>query len=132
MVRKIEILISDDNRLSRELIRAALEKYGVNFTDSTTGEETLSHVRSKKFDLIFLDFLMPDYNGLELAKMIRSQANESSHCHIIGISAATELTEEMCRAAGMNAFLSKPFNIAKLRQLVEAALGIGVANHNHA
>lgn len=120
---RIRILVVDDSPEILEIFKSALEPYGVDCTIAERGEDALQLVEQnilKPFDLVFLDWHMPDMDGLELSRKI-SQLGLGSR--IILISAANWFDiEQEARAAGIAYFLQKPLFPSVLLETIQASL----------
>jgi CheY-like chemotaxis protein len=116
----MRILIAEDNRINRRLAVAMLEKLGHQVAVATNGVEALEAWRSSDFDLIFMDVQMPELDGFETTQRIRSEETSSGkHVHIVAMTAnAMAGDSELCLAAGMDDYLSKPIS----RQALELSI----------
>ena len=87
------------------------------------GRKAVSTARASSFDLIFLDWMMPELDGLEVARRLRQDGGASADVPIIALTASssTELAGA-CLEAGMDAFLTKPIDYHQLRLEVVARL----------
>ncbi|MFT6625185.1 MAG: two-component system chemotaxis response regulator CheY [Cycloclasticus sp.] len=108
-VKEITVMIVDDDDLVRAYLRIMLRDLGVlNILEVGTGKKALREMKLKQINLIFLDINLPDVDGIELTKTIKTnQAN----CEIIMISA--EVTMERVKQITQSAakdFIAKPFN----------------------
>ena len=105
----------DDNDINIEVLVGFLEAYGLkNYYTATNGEEAWSIALRAPTDLIFMDVQMPVMNGIEATKRIREHKSGKS-IPIVGVTAFSRVVnEEMCFAAGMNDFLTKPVEMDKL------------------
>ena len=75
----------------------------------TTGREALDILRADTYDLVLMDVQMPEVDGLEATRRIREEWSAAEQPRIVALTAAvTEEDRERCRAAGREAFLSKP------------------------
>lgn len=105
------ILIVDDSRLSRKLLRSLLERHNFSVTEATTPEQGLSILASAKqrFDLIVVDYNMPSMPGYEFIAKVRSE-HSRHELAIIGISAVGSGTVSVqMLKSGANDFISRPF-----------------------
>lgn len=107
-------------------MRATLEEDGATeVAEAGSGFEALRILPRERFDLVIVDVNMPDINGLELVSfMRRSEAHRSTPLIIISTE-SSERDVERGLSLGADAFLSKPFEPAALRELVERTLGTG-------
>jgi len=118
------VLIVEDSKSIRSLIRIALEEVGGFFAvEANNGFEALRMLPSRKFDLIITDINMPDINGLELISFVKSNP---TYQNIPLIIVSTEKTEEDKRrglALGAVGYIVKPFRKEDLMALVQQAVG---------
>ncbi len=108
--KKLKILIADNDKFSRFIVERMLNKLGYTTIDSAkNGKEAVKLCAINKYDIVFMDYMMPGMNGLEAAAEIRKLEKEDHHAYIIALSgnAFTENREE-CYNAGMDSFLIKP------------------------
>ncbi len=114
----LSILIAEDDSINRHLALTILKKLGYEADFVMNGQECLEIVSEKHYDLILMDVLMPEMDGLEATKMIRLCLEVQPY--IIAMTAsALEGDREKCIAAGMNEYVSKPINIKDLMKLLE-------------
>jgi CheY-like chemotaxis protein len=96
------------------------KKWHANLTIAATGEQALSFLEEKDFDLILMDLLLPSIDGYELTKMIRSNITgkfKNPNIPIIALTADAFLeTRKRAFEAGVDDFLTKPFDFEKLFQ----------------
>jgi two-component system, chemotaxis family, chemotaxis protein CheY len=118
------VLIVEDSKAIRSLIRIALEEAGGFFAvEANNGFEALRTLPSRTFDLIITDINMPDINGLELISFVKSNP---SYQNIPLIIVSTEKSEEDKRrgmALGAAGYIVKPFQKEDLVALVLRSLG---------
>ncbi|MFG3126420.1 response regulator [Streptomyces tendae] len=124
------ILVVDDNKVIRQLIRVNLELEGFEVVTAGDGVECLEVVHQVRPDAVTLDVVMPRLDGLRTAARLRADPR-TRDLPIAIVSACTQYEVDAGFAAGADAFLSKPFEPAELirvvRQLVERKIsGPGV------
>jgi signal transduction histidine kinase/DNA-binding NarL/FixJ family response regulator len=113
------ILVVEDNGINQEVAYALLTKLGHDVVLAASGSEALDRIRDGRFDLVLMDLNMPMMDGFETTLAIRELPGEAGTVPIIATTADASLeARERCREVGMNGFLSKPFDLARL----EAAL----------
>jgi CheY-like chemotaxis protein/HPt (histidine-containing phosphotransfer) domain-containing protein len=114
------VLLVEDNAINQEVATAMLRKLGVQSTVADNGQKALDLVCDVKFDLVLMDCQMPVMDGFEATAAIRRLPNaRGERLPIVALTAnAMQGDEQRCLAAGMNAFLSKPFTLAQLRALL--------------
>jgi PAS domain S-box-containing protein len=116
--REIKILIAEDNRINQTVSLNLLQKLGYRATIAANGLEVLKALDETPYDLILMDCQMPQMDGYEATRQIR--AGKWLQPRIVAMTAnAMRGDDELCRAAGMDDYLSKPVRIEKLREVVE-------------
>lgn len=120
-------LIVDDALLNRKVLCTFLEKTGIKMDEAASGEEAIEkyiHSPVGYYNIIFMDIHMPNMNGYEATEKIRrSDKMDALTVPIIAVTAdAFKETEERVLVCGMNGFISKPINFAKLSETVKKAL----------
>ena len=104
-----KILLVEDNDMNRLLASTVLSQYGADVVEAEDGSIAIDRFNQSKFDLILMDLQMPVKDGLETTKFIRE--NLDPNIPIIALTAnAFKKEEERCLKAGMNDFITKPFD----------------------
>jgi two-component system chemotaxis response regulator CheY len=117
------VLIVEDSKAIRSLIRIALEEAGGFFAvEASNGFEALKLLPSRKFDLIITDINMPDINGLELIGFVKGNAAYKDIPLIIVSTEKTEEDKKRGLALGAAGYIVKPFRKEQLMALVTQAL----------
>ncbi len=121
-------LIVDDALLNRKILYTFLEKTGIKMEEAASGEEAIEKYMDSPvgfYNIIFMDIHMPNMNGYETAEKIRrSNKMDALTVPIIAVTAdAFKETEERVLLCGMNGFIFKPLNFAKLSDVVKKVLG---------
>ncbi len=113
------ILLADDNIVNQKVAVRYLEKLGYRVEVVADGEAALSAWVSGHFDLILMDCQMPKLDGYETTREIRRREDGKRHIPIVALTAhALKGAEEKCRAAGMDGYLTKPLDRAKLKACI--------------
>ena len=116
------ILVVDDDKHTRKLLRAVLENAHYTVTTATNGEEALEALDKEHIDLVVLDIMMPKMDGLQAAKAIRAMQTERPDAEEIPIIAlsANAFAEDVQTSldAGMNGHISKPLNVAEVAKAI--------------
>lgn len=110
------ILVVDDNDDCRMALKSFLEASGYEVAEAADGEEAVERARETDPDLILLDIMMPGVDGLEAARRIRG-ASDVDGARIVAIS-AMEGAEKASRAAGFDACVTKPLDMAEFSSRV--------------
>lgn len=113
-----KILIVDDSRTSRKMLRTILESNGHEIIDeAVNGQEGVQKYQQLKPDLVTLDITMPVVDGVEALKMIKALDSESK---IVMVTAAGQKNKMIdCIKAGANEFLTKPFDQQEILNVVD-------------
>ncbi len=114
------ILVVDDSKPTRELLKAMLEKEGFEVLVGSGKEEGFKLYEDNDIDLVITDIMMPNIEGIELIMQIRSKVNDAK---IIAMSANKDHLMA-ARNIGAKSTLSKPFNHVQVMNRVNKALGI--------
>jgi CheY-like chemotaxis protein/HPt (histidine-containing phosphotransfer) domain-containing protein len=86
-----------------------------------SGAEAVAAVETRDYDLVFMDVQMPEMSGLEATRRIRAIKNDRKNVPIIAMTAHdVTLYEQRCHEAGMDDFISKPFNIQHIAEIIKA------------
>lgn len=120
-----KVLIVDDNRASRDLIRAILKSVRCDIIEATDGQEGLDLMQQERPDLALLDIDMPGLDGLTVVKKIRDDTSLADLPVVAVTAFAMEGDREKGMSAGFTAYLTKPVRAAILRQQVQQLLGLG-------
>jgi CheY-like chemotaxis protein len=115
----LRILLAEDNAVNQKLALRILERLGYRADIASNGLEAVESVERQIYDVILMDVQMPEMDGLDATRNIRKLA-QITQPHIIAMTAnAMEGDREMCIAAGMNDYVSKPIRV---NELVDALL----------
>ena len=115
-----QILVVDDNLVNLKVFVSLLKHTRINIDVADSGKACLELVAEKHYDLIFLDHMMPEMDGIEtLHRMKDMPENKSTDCPIVALTAnAITGAKEMYLSEGFDAFLPKPINPEKLEQMI--------------
>jgi PAS domain S-box-containing protein len=123
ILRGVSILLVEDNAMNRLLANAILTRYGAQVAEAENGAIAISMLEESLYDVILMDVRMPVKDGIETTKYIRRTLGSS--VPVIALTAnAFKVEEERCIEAGMNSFISKPFDERKLIQQIAHWAGI--------
>jgi len=113
------ILVVDDERKIRQLVRAYLEKDGFSVLEAATGREAIESVRVHQPDLVVLDIMLPGLDGIEALREIRT----FSDVYVVMLTARAEEVDKLIGlSVGADDYLAKPFSPRELLARVKAVL----------
>lgn len=116
--RQARVLVVEDDEDIRELIRYNLDREGFHVTEADSTEAALAHIGRHEVDLVVLDLMLPDMDGLECCRRIRADAG-TGHIPVLMVTAKAEETDVVVGLEiGADDYLCKPF---KPRELVARA-----------
>ena len=117
------LLVADDNRLSRELVRDVFASDDCRVVEAGDGQEVIDRLEAASPDLVLLDLEMPVKGGFATLVEIRKHPR-FSRVPVMAVTAkAMLLDHDRILAAGFDAYVTKPIDIAKLRERVDELLG---------
>ncbi|HEY1787070.1 MAG TPA: response regulator [Verrucomicrobiae bacterium] len=123
--KPLQILLCDDNSINQKVATRILQQIGYKPDVVANGLEALDALEKKKFDLIFMDVMMPEMDGLEATREIRKRqkavASENYKSRIIIIAMTAQAMQgdrEKCIAAGMDDYLAKPIRPADISGMI--------------
>jgi CheY-like chemotaxis protein len=117
--------VAEDNLVNQKLALATLRKLGPQVELAANGAEALAMWKDGGFDLIFINVQMPELDGFEATRIIRTQEQAGGkHIPIIAMTAhAMSGDRERCRESGMVDYVSKPVNRDRLTEAIARAAG---------
>ncbi|MBM4783962.1 MAG: PAS domain S-box protein [Archangiaceae bacterium] len=123
--RPLRVLVAEDNAINALVVRALLERDGHQVTIVASGLEAVQASERPGWDLVLMDMQMPEFDGLEATRRIRERERVSgTRLPIYALTAnAMKGDLERCTDAGMDDYLTKPVNLAVLRQRLAMVAG---------
>jgi len=117
---KAHLLLAEDNLVNQEVAISMLETLGCTVKVAGNGEEAIHDCQRERYDLILMDCQMPGVDGFQATRAIRQSEGEGGRrIPIVALTAnAMQGDRELCLAAGMDDYLSKPFDLAQLRAML--------------
>jgi len=117
-LQSLHILATEDQPFHQELLKRALSRHGATFHIEADGASTLARADLASFDVILLDLMLPDTDGLQLAKTLRAHGVTAP---LIAITAGTmTFTPSACYEAGFQGFLEKPYSPIGLAEMIRS------------
>ena len=117
-----KILIAEDDPINMKLIKTALLRFskGLILIEAKNGKEAYQNFIEHKPDLIFMDIVMPVRDGYKAAEMVRER---DSQIPIVAMTAkALKEDKKICLKFGMNEYITKPFSLEQLKEMLKKYL----------
>ncbi|HHW67105.1 MAG: hypothetical protein PWP07_1289 [Epulopiscium sp.] len=117
------ILGVEDNIINQEIMESIIKRKGYHYIPAYNGKEAISILKNTRVNLILMDIQLPELDGFEVTRMIREQRDRDDHIPIIAMTAfASHEDRQKCIEAGMDDYISKPFELDVLYSLIEKYL----------
>lgn len=117
------ILLVDDNEMNRKVARNLMKRNGIVPDEAASGAETLQIMAEKRYDIVLLDHMMPQMDGVETLKRLKEQGLIPQGCVVIALTAnAISGARERYLDAGFDDYLSKPIEVAQMEKKLAAHL----------
>jgi PAS domain S-box-containing protein len=121
--RAPRVLVAEDNTTNQLVTRSVLAKYGIMADFVGNGLEAIEAVRQRPYDVVLMDVHMPEMDGLDATRAIRSLKSERAQVPIIALTANAFAQDiDRCRSVGMNGHVGKPFRKEDLIIAIAGAL----------
>lgn len=118
--KDLQILVVDDNEMNQLVLTSILIKFGYTCTIARNGSEAVAMAIEKRYDLIFMDLLMPVMNGMDATARIRQYYLDAEEPVIIAVTAnAFFKGQENLQEAGLNDFIIKPYKVDDIRNIIQ-------------
>ncbi|WP_299183396.1 response regulator [uncultured Neptuniibacter sp.] len=121
----ITILLAEDNPVNQEVANNMLQGLGYRVIKAEDGKQVINILQQESIDLVLMDCHMPDIDGFEATRCIRSMESNDERIPIVALTADAQTeTRHRCLQVGMDDYLSKPFNRMQLISILERWLPI--------
>lgn len=123
-----KVLVVDDNEINLKVAAGLLNLYGIHAATALSGKEGISLIKENDYDIVFIDHMMAEMDGIETAQEIRKLGGKYKNIKIVAFTANTiRGAKELFMSKGFDGFISKPINtdelIAILRKMLPAVEG---------
>jgi signal transduction histidine kinase/DNA-binding response OmpR family regulator len=117
----LRVLVAEDNTVSQRVALRLLERLGYRADLAANGREALEAVARERYDLVFMDVFMPDLDGLSATREICARYPTAERPRIVAMTAvAMEGDKDVCLAAGMDDYISKPVRVEEIVRALES------------
>lgn len=117
------VLIVEDDPFSRDVFRSAVEHEGYEVTLAADGSEALRCTTEGSFDLVILDLGLPDMDGWQVVKHLRSSGGMDHTAVLVVTAAPPDEVLDLVEASGCQGYLLKPVRIQELAREITACIG---------
>jgi adenylate cyclase len=125
--RSGRLLLVDDEPANRELLGRQLQRAGYDVSEAESGRAALAMIEERAFDLVLLDVMMPDLNGVQTLQLIRQTRSVSELPVIMATALAGTNDMVAALAAGANDYVTKPFDMALVSARIQTQLTLRAA-----
>lgn len=116
---KAKILAVDDNAVNLKVVSALLKRTGIQVTTAISGQECLDLCQKEVYNVILLDHMMPEMDGVETLKKIKESGGPNSLIPVIALTAnVVESMDDFYVKQGFDALLTKPINSEKMEEIL--------------
>jgi CheY-like chemotaxis protein len=116
---KLSILVAEDDPYSQRYVHHILSKTSHTFNIASNGLEAIEYINSMHYDVILMDIQMPGKDGLEVTRYVRERLEPDRQPYIVAVTArAMKGERERFLGAGMDNYLSKPYTVSELMQVL--------------
>jgi signal transduction histidine kinase/CheY-like chemotaxis protein/HPt (histidine-containing phosphotransfer) domain-containing protein len=123
MAFNAKVLITDDNEMNLKVASNFMKLFGINAETCTSGEETIELMRKNKYDILFLDHMMPKMDGIETLEILKRENLVPAETVVIALTAnAVVGAKEQYLSVGFNDYLSKPIELKDLEKMLRKYL----------
>ncbi|ERP31169.1 ATP-binding protein [Chitinivibrio alkaliphilus] len=118
------VLLIEDNGVNQKVLVSLLDKCGVqDVTSAETGEAARTLLFQERYDLVFVDWILPDISGIAVVRHLRSQPGENTDVPVVALTARSETAhKETAFAAGVDRYITKPVQYADIVAVIEWAM----------
>ncbi len=119
------VLVVDDNAMNRKVFKALLSKTKIQVEEASCGKECLKMVQEKTYDIIFMDHMMPEMDGLETYRCMKEMEdypNKKTPVVVVTANAVIGSKDRYIVKEGFRAYLSKPIDYEKLEKIIKTLL----------
>ena len=120
----LNVLLAEDNPVNQKVAKRFLERLGYQADAVGNGLEAVNALENRHYDLVLMDLQMPEMDGLEASRQIRSRLPADRQPKIIALTAnAMQGDREICLAAGMDDYISKPVKMPEIAAAIQRQFG---------
>ena len=127
----IRALVVDDEPMNLTVATRIFRRYGMTVDTALSGQEAIDICKRKKYDIIFMDHMMPQMDGVETARRIRAEAGlgRQDTAFVALTANAVSTAREMFMAEGFNGFVSKPVVMSELERVLKGIFPVSAITY---
>ncbi len=124
MCRGVKALVVDDEPMNHMVAKGIFKRYGMEVFTADSGAESIEMCRNEDYDIVFMDHMMPEMDGIEAMKRIRTEmTRQHKELPIVALTAnAVSTAKEMFLREGFDGFISKPIELTELERVLRKVL----------
>ncbi|MBR5336891.1 MAG: response regulator [Lachnospiraceae bacterium] len=124
MCRGVRALVVDDEPMNHMVAKGIFKRYGMEVFTADSGAESIEMVQENTYDIVFMDHMMPEMDGIEAMKRIRMEVTrQHKELPIVALTAnAVSTAKEMFLREGFDGFISKPIELTELERVLRKVL----------
>ena len=114
-----KVLVVDDSKVNLLVATGLMKKYEMKIDTALSGKESIEKVKENDYDIVFMDHMMPEMDGVEAMHAIRALGDKYSSLPIVALTAnAISESKDLLMSEGFNDFLAKPINLIELDKVI--------------
>ena len=119
----VKVLVVDDEPMNRMVAENILKRYGIEVSTASSGKAAVELCLKNDYDIVFMDYMMPQMDGIEAARQIRNSTDEERWPVMVAFTAnAVSTAKETFLREGFRAFLNKPIEIVEIERLLRSII----------
>lgn len=116
---QLRILLAEDDELNAVVLQGMIHRLGHHVCWVDSGQDALNALRDGEYDLVLMDIMMPDMDGLEAVRIIRGKQCRARHLPVFALSALDDRSSrDACLDAGMDGHIAKPVDSRELESVL--------------
>jgi len=129
-MKDFKCLVVDDNISAQDILSKMLVSFGYEVDVASCGKDAIKLIKSKKYDMVFLDYKMPGMNGIETYKVVQNDLQNNKTKTIIVSAYSKDIMDEDIKSLGIQGYLSKPISPSNLYNKIFEVQNPIVCNEN--
>ena len=120
-----KVLVVDDSKVNLLVATGLMKKYGMTIDTALSGKESIDKVQNTDYDIVFMDHMMPEMDGVDTLKAIRALGGKYENLTVVALTAnALSESKDMLLSVGFQDYLAKPINIKELDRVLNQWINV--------